>query len=78
MKADNEVKNLQQLNGQMGILIQLMEQLINNQSAQALAQIQEQNKRIEEEIAIKQFKADQMEELKKYNQEIDKAMSELN
>lgn len=24
MKADNEVKNLQQLNGQMGILIQLI------------------------------------------------------
>lgn len=38
----------------MNILIQVMEQLLNNQSASAATMIQAENKRLEEEIAAKE------------------------
>ncbi|QXW66309.1 hypothetical protein [Streptobacillus moniliformis] len=73
----NEVQNLQQLNGQMNILIQVMEQLLNNQSASAATMIQAENKRLEEEIAAKEIKKAEVERLREEIKEANRLVKEI-
>ncbi|ACZ01350.1 hypothetical protein [Streptobacillus moniliformis] len=73
----NEVQNLQQLNGQMNILIQVMEQLLDNQSANAAIMIQAENKKLEEEIAVKRIKAEEAERLQKAIEESDRKVKNI-
>lgn len=77
ISSKNEVQNLQQLNGQMNLLIGVMEQLLNNQSSQAAIIIQSENKKIEEEIAAKQIKGEEVERLLKEQQEAEKLLQQI-
>ncbi|WP_064590829.1 hypothetical protein [Streptobacillus moniliformis] len=77
LNPKNEVQNLQQLNGQMNILIQVMEQMLNNQSAQAATMIQAENKRLEEEIAAKEIKKAEVERLRQEIKEARRIVKEI-